>query len=210
MGKSAVMHSVQDQGEAVLQNEYQQEYFCYEEHNTKENIADNLVFEIRGKLLRVVSINESKKNKERNFEQNHQEGLQDSNKQNLYCREFPKISSNFEKSCPNLQNTNQNVPNPNISASSNTKSSLANKHDKVPEPAPYNEVERLRFIHAERSPTIVLKTTPRETTKQGKPTVIFGMYIHLQCTLNILLLRSIVLPCIRWNLLGRVLSNTVN
>lgn len=61
MGKSAVTHSVQDQGEAVLQNEYQQEYFCYEEHNTKENIADNLVFEIRGKLLRVVSINESKK-----------------------------------------------------------------------------------------------------------------------------------------------------
>lgn len=61
MGKSAVMHSVQDQGEAVLQNEYQQEYFCYEEHHTKENIADNLVFEIRGKLLRVVSINESKK-----------------------------------------------------------------------------------------------------------------------------------------------------
>ena len=51
---------------------------------------------------------------------------------------------------------------------------------KIPEPSPYTAVQtlaaRLRHINAAQELTIVLKTPPRQTTKQGQPAVIFDMY----------------------------------
>lgn len=37
----------------------------------------------------------------------------------------------------------------------------------------------LRHIHVAQSPTIVLKTTPRQTTKQAQPAVIFDMHDYM-------------------------------
>lgn len=42
----------------------------------------------------------------------------------------------------------------------------------------------MRHIHAAKAPTVVLRTTLTQTTKQGQSTVIFDMYEYMN-TLNV-------------------------
>ncbi|XP_027768858.1 probable serine/threonine-protein kinase clkA [Solanum pennellii] len=65
-----------------------------------------------------------------NKEQNHQEYQQYNNRQDLYHREFPMISSNFERRSTNVQNANGNVPNLNTSSSNNNKNRKEKEGDK--------------------------------------------------------------------------------
>ena len=58
---------------------------------------------------------------------NQELNQQDNIRQNLYHREFPKISSNLEKRGFIVQNSNQNVTNLNTNSSNNNKSKPATK-----------------------------------------------------------------------------------
>ena len=100
--------------------------------------------------------------------------------QNTYHREFPKIFNNFEKRTLTVHKDNQNATTPKPNETTTPKVLPQNMQESFSEPPPYTLVQtlsaRLRKIHAAQSPDKVLKTTPRQTTKQGQPAVIFDMH----------------------------------
>ena len=114
---------------------------------------------------------------------NQQEEQQDNSRQTLYNSEFPKISSYSERRSSNVPNDIKNIYNLNTNSSNNNKGNPATKQDKVQEVAPYNVIQtmitRLGHIHAAQFPTVVLRTTLKQTTKQRQPSVIFDMYDHM-------------------------------
>ncbi|KAH0684401.1 hypothetical protein KY285_021903 [Solanum tuberosum] len=95
-----------------------------------------------------------------------------------YHRDFPKLSSNFDR------HTNSNQQNQQIHQSNQPKETSNPHENQNPKqnqsvvPAPYTVVQtlaaRLRHIHATQTTPIEL-VPPKHTTKQGQPAVIFDM-----------------------------------
>ncbi|KAG5631323.1 hypothetical protein H5410_003040 [Solanum commersonii] len=97
---------------------------------------------------------------------------------NNYHKEFPKISSNFDRhTIPNQKGQQNNPPNQS-KGPSNTNENQKTKKDQSAEPTPYTVVQtlaaRLRQIHATHSTSIEL-VPPRHNTKQGQPAMIYDM-----------------------------------
>ena len=92
--------------------------------------------------------------------------------QTKYHRDFPKISSNFDKQ-NTPQKSNAQTSHQKLLENNPPKSHQTSQQEKIPEPAPYTVVQtlaaKLRHIHVAQEPTIVLKTPPKQTTKQGQP-----------------------------------------
>ncbi|KAH0633258.1 hypothetical protein KY284_036044 [Solanum tuberosum] len=97
---------------------------------------------------------------------------------NNYHKEFPKISSNFDRhTISNHKGQQTNHPNQ-LKGPNNLNENQKIKQDQSTEPAPYTVVQtlaaRLRQIHATHATSIEL-VPPKHTTKQGQPAVIYIM-----------------------------------
>ncbi|KAG5580298.1 hypothetical protein H5410_050925 [Solanum commersonii] len=97
---------------------------------------------------------------------------------NNYHKNFPKLSSNFDRHTNSNQQTQQ-LNKPNHPKEPNTPNETqTNKQAQSVEPAPYTVVQtlaaRLRQIHATQTSSIEL-VLPRHTTKQGQPAVIYDI-----------------------------------
>ncbi|KAH0768928.1 hypothetical protein KY290_012909 [Solanum tuberosum] len=97
---------------------------------------------------------------------------------NSYHKDFPKISSNYDRPIIPIQKAQQTNQS-NLSKEPNiTNDNQKTKQDQNAEPAPYTVVQtlaaRLRQIHATHATSIEL-VPPRHTTKQGQPAVIYDM-----------------------------------
>ncbi|KAK4707014.1 hypothetical protein R3W88_033428 [Solanum pinnatisectum] len=95
-----------------------------------------------------------------------------------YQKDFPRISSNYEKHIPSSQKNQQAIQPQQITEANKTKENQNNKQEHRKEPAPYTVVQtlaaRLRQLHVVHADPIRL-VPPSHTTKQDQPTVIYDM-----------------------------------
>ncbi|KAK4707023.1 hypothetical protein R3W88_033410 [Solanum pinnatisectum] len=143
---------------------------------------------------------------------------------NNYYKEFPKISSNFDRHKSNDQKNQQTKPHHRL-LTRHSNEGQNNKQDQHIEPAPYTVVQtlaaRLRQVHAAHADPIEL-VAPRHTTKQGQPIVIYDMddfmnKLAVDCKYNLIGKFSATMPkqmnrkkCINTTTVKGTIKNTIH